>query len=88
MEDTHKDNIRRRYELLSKPNLSRRDIEELEDVKETRALQLMKLAREKFEGSVDYRPNLITTKSYLRMSGVDPDEFARYMHTVVYGERQ
>lgn len=63
--------------MLLKPSLSRKDIEELEEVKATRATEIMNLCRENFGGSISYRRDRITTRSYFSFNGEDYDRWLK-----------
>ena len=58
-------------EILLKPSLSRHDIEYLEDVKSSRANQIMRICKDSFNGSISYRGERITTRSYFAFNGED-----------------
>lgn len=63
--------------MLLKPSLCRKDIEELEEVKATRAAEIMNLCRKNFGGSISYRRDRITTRSYFAFNGEDYDRFLK-----------
>lgn len=58
-------------DILMKPSLSRHDIELLEDVKSSRANQIMRICKESFNGAISYRNDRITTRSYFAFNGED-----------------
>lgn len=72
--------------ILMKPYLTHKDIEALEGVRHDRATDIMAVCRKKFDGAVSYRPYIITTASYMRMFKLDPLEYAKRLHVVLYGD--
>lgn len=72
--------------ILMKPYLNHHDIEALEGCRHDRATDIMALCRSKFDGTVSYRPYIITTASYMRMFKLDPMEYAKRLHIVLYGD--
>lgn len=66
-----------RIDILMKPSLSRKEVEELEGVKSSRANQIMEICRNDFGGSISYRRDRITTRSYFAFNGEDYDKWLK-----------
>lgn len=62
--------------ILMKPSLSRNDIELLENVKKSRAGQIMSECK-KLGGAIVYRNDRITTRSYFLFNGENYDEWLK-----------
>lgn len=56
-----------KYLLMS--SYSARDVMELTGVQKSRATKIMTECREKFNGSIKYRPNAITSESFWQREG-------------------
>lgn len=67
MQIDNKDYIR----LLIIPCYSKKDIMELADVGSTAAFEIMRVCKEKFNGSIKDRPQVITARSYWAYCGDD-----------------
>lgn len=74
-----------RRSLLTKPNLSAKEIMILEDCREQKARKIMKLCKIGFNGSVPGDIHRIKTISYLKFSGADEDYLKKLFEVKDYG---
>lgn len=58
-----------KQEILAKSTLTRKDIEKLANVKSSRALQIMKICKERYKGEVPNRNTVIAAESYWKFEG-------------------
>ena len=64
-------------EILVKPALTSKDIATVESIGQRQARNIMKQCRDKFDGSILYRPNAITADSYFRYCGTTREDYLK-----------